>query len=599
MKVVYACESGSRAWGFASPDSDYDIRFLFRHPRSEYLRVLAPRDTIEMSIKDDLDPGGWDVRKAAGLMRRSNGALLEWLHSPIVYREEEGFLERWRRAASASLLPRSLADHYRGLAKQMWVVKLQRDQIRAKDYLYALRALACCRWTLDREEIPPVAFEEAQECLPDDIQCLIPSLLEWKASSGEGTAMERMADLDEFIPRELEHLIAKIEARPKEVVEGKVLDELYRTELGLDRMLKPDGRFLRRSDFTVPRVQQAEFLLFDAVAGSHAYGTAIEGSDEDRRGVFAAPPSFLLGLEGIDQVSDEKSDLVYYELGRFVDLLLKNNPNALEVLAMPEDCIRYKHPAFDLLDPALFLSKLCGQTFGGYAMGQIRKARGLNKKIVNPQPEKRKSLAEFCFVLEGQGTRPLEDWLTERGYRSRDCGLVAARHAPNVYAIFHDPAGDQEFRGMISPKGESALVCSSVPLDAEPVGWMTCNQDAFKAHVKSHREYWEWVELRNEERYRTNAGHGRGYDSKNLMHTLRLLDMAEEMATEGVLRVRRPNREFLLRVRRGEFPYEDLVQRAEEQLQRVEEAFDRSDLPAQPDSGEVERRLLEIRSELS
>jgi hypothetical protein len=149
---------------------------------------------------------------------------------------------------------------------------------------------------------------------------------------------------------------------------------------------------------------------------------------------------------------------------------------------------------------------------------------------------------------------------------------------------------------MISPKDESALVCSSVPLEAEPVGWMTCNRDAFKAYCKNHREYWQWVELRREERYRTNSEHGRGYDSKNPMHALRLLDMAEEIATEEILRVRRPNRDFLLRVRKGEFQYEELVPRAEEQLQRVEEAFARSPLPDQPDPDLAEERLLQIRS---
>lgn len=597
VAIAYACESGSRAWGFASPDSDFDIRFIFRHPLREYQRVLSPTDSIEISIKDDLDPGGWDVRKAAGLMRKSNGPLLEWLHSPIVYKAEENFLERWRASASDSLRPRHLADHYRGLAKQMWLVKLQSGQVRAKDYLYALRALACCRWTLEREEIPPVAFEKAREVLPSGVQCLIPKLLEWKLRSGESAAMERVADLDEFIPLEIAGLMTTIGTRPKDEARSEVIDELYRAELGMAGRLHPHGIFQRRTDFTVPRVQQADFLLFDAVAGSHAYGTAVEGSDEDRRGVFAAPASFLLGLSALEQVSDEKSDLVYYELGRFVELLLKNNPNALEVLAIPEDCVRYKHPLFDLLESSLFLSKLCGQTFGGYAMGQIRKARGLNKKIVNPQPRERKALTEFCFVLEGQGTRPLEAWLSERGYHSRDCGLVAARHAPNVYAIFHDRDASLSYRGIISPKDESALVCSSVPLEAEPVGWMTCNRDAFKAHCKSHREYWEWVELRNEERYRTNSEHGRGYDSKNLMHTLRLLDMAEEIATEGILRVRRPNRDFLLRIRNGEFHYEELVLRAEEQLQRVEEAFSRSALPDQPDPKLAEERLLQIRSE--
>jgi len=94
VEILYACESGSRAWGFASPDSDYDIRFIYKRKRDDYLRVSELADTIEIPIENDLDPGGWDLRKSLGLLKKSNGALIGWLHSPIVYREKEGFLER-------------------------------------------------------------------------------------------------------------------------------------------------------------------------------------------------------------------------------------------------------------------------------------------------------------------------------------------------------------------------------------------------------------------------------------------------------------------------------------------------------------------------
>lgn len=591
VRILYACESGSRAWGFASPDSDFDIRFFFQHPRRGYLGVNPPQDTIELPIVDDLDPGGWDVRKSVSLLGRSNGALLEWLHSPIVYREEEGFLARWRKAALDSLRPRALADHYRGLAKQMWLGKLQGDAVRAKDYLYGLRALACARWVLDKGTIPPVAFGEAKVMLSDEVRAELPALLAWKERSGEGETMARDAVLDGFLSEELPRIVEELGAMENEPVEGETIDRLYLDQLGLG-WKEPA---VASNGWNIQRVRERDFLLFDAVAGSHAFGTAVERSDEDRRGVFVAPLSVLGGLDELEQVSDEKGDEVYYELRRFGELLLKNNPNAMEMLAYPEDCLRFKHPAFDLLESKIFLSKLCGQTFAGYAMGQIRKARGLNKKIVNPQPKERKPLLEFCFVLEGQGTLSLVDWLGQRGFSMKQCGLVAARHAPQVYAIFHDPRGTLGYRGILSPKGDAALVCSSVPHEAEPVGWMTCNRDAFKAHCRDHREYWEWVELRNEERYLTNSEHGRGYDSKNLMHTLRLLDMAEEIATEGVIRVRRPNREFLLQVRRGEFAYEELVARAEEQLVRVEAAFEACELPERPDRDRVIDVLLEIR----
>jgi predicted nucleotidyltransferase len=587
FRILYACESGSRAWGFASPDSDYDIRFLFMHSKGSYLSVGGVSSAIDLPMIDDLDAGGWDIRKALGLLGKSNGALIEWLHSPIVYREEPGFLERWRSAARVVFSPRAAAAHYRGLAKQMWLGKLQANAVRAKDYLYALRASLAARWIQDALGIPPVSFHDLLPMAPEEVRRLVPNLLSHKAATNEGAAMEKIPVLDAF----LQEVTSSVEDEPEANRPNlSVLDLLFRSELEGAHVpvMKP-------SEFTLARIRQADQLLFDTVAGSHAYGTAVDGSDEDRRGVFVAPESFRRGLDSIDQVSDDKSDEVYYELGRFVELLIRNNPNVLELLAMPEDCIRYQHPLFKRLKPEIFLSKRCVDTFGEYAMGQIRKARGLNKKIVNPQPETRKRLLEFCHVPQEQGTMPVEQWLESRGIRQSECGLTALQHANDLFAIYH---GDEvTYRGLVSPRDPDVLHFSSVPIDAKPIAWMVCNRDAFRAHCKAHREYWEWVGQRNEERYLTNASHGRGYDSKNLLHTLRLLDMAEEIALEGVLRVRRPNREFLLRVRAGEFEYEDLVQRAELQLLRVRKAFENSPLQEEPDRDRINELLVELRME--
>ena len=586
VRIVYACESGSRAWGFASPDSDYDIRFLFVRPENDYVSVWDKADTIELPLENELDAGGWDVRKAARLLGKSNGALVEWLHSPVVYRCEPGFRERWQSTARAVFSPRSSREHYIGLARQMVLGKLQAEKVRAKDYLYALRSVLCARWISAGKGIPPVPFDDLVPSAPPGVQSLVPELLAHKARTAESARMERIDVLDVFLKQALEERIDL----PEGSGDGAALDRLSRDEIRRLRQIP------RASDFTLERVRKPDLLLLDAVAGSRAYGTNLEHSDEDRRGVFAAPPEFLLGLEEIEQVSDERGDEVYYELGHFVALLLRNNPNALELLAMSGDCIRHRHPAFDLLRPGVFLSKLCARTFGEYAMGQIRKARGLNKKIVNPQPEQRRAMLDFCHVPEGQGSVPVLEWLGARGIDPKRCSLTAVQHAAGMYAIYDDPRS--ESRGLVSPKDPDALIFSSVTKEAVPVAWMHFNQDAFQAHCKAHREYWEWVGQRNPERYATNAQHGRGYDSKNLMHTLRLLDMAGEIAREGVLRVRRPNRDFLLRVRAGEFEYEDLVSRAERQLVEVQEAFEESALPDQPDRDEVNALLVRVRDEV-
>lgn len=586
VRIVYACESGSRAWGFASPDSDYDIRFLFVRPEKDYISVWEQADTIELPLENELDAGGWDLRKAARLLGKSNGALVEWLHSPVVYRCDPGFRDRWQSTANAVFSPKASREHYMGLARQMVLGKLQAEKVRAKDYLYALRAVLCARWVADGNGIPPVPFDELVPTAPGAVQALVPDLLAHKARTAESERMDRVKVLDEFLKRALEERL--------ELADGggdkTALDRLFRAEV------RRPATVIRAAEFTLERVRQPDLLLLDTVAGSRAYGTNLEHSDEDRRGVFVAPPEFLLGLDEIEQVSDERGDEVYYELGHFMSLLLRNNPNALELLAMPEDCIRHRHPAFDLLRPEVFLSKLCAKTFGEYAMGQIRKARGLNKKIVNPQPEQRRAMLDFCHVPEGQGSVPVLEWLVGRGIDPKKCSLTAVQHAAGMYAIYDDPCS--ESRGLVSPKDPDTLIFSSVTKEAVPVTWMHFNQDAFQAHCKAHREYWEWVGERNPERYATNAQHGRGYDSKNLMHTLRLLEMAGEIAREGVLRVRRPNRNFLLQVRAGEFEYDDLVARAEREQLAMQEAFRESTLPEAPDRDEVNSLLVRVRTEM-
>ena len=584
VRIVYAVESGSRAWGFASPDSDYDIRFIFIRDEGSYVSVQEGLESIDLPLEGELDAGGWDIRKAARLLGKSNGALVEWLHSPIIYRNENGFRERWQSMAREIFSPRASSDHYRGLAKQMVLGKLRSDTVRAKDYLYALRAALAAKWIAETHTIPPVPFADLFEIAPPVIQALIPELLDHKARTAESEQMERLPELDALLHEFLE----SVTTLPQGSGDITSLDRLLRSEIHRTVEL------LQAVDFTLERIRQPDLLLLDTVAGSQAYGTAIEGSDEDRRGVFVAPRSFIGGLDAIEQVADERNDQVYYELGHFVSLLLKNNPNALELLAMPEDCIRHRHPLFELLKPEIFLSKLCAKTFGEYAMGQIRKARGLNKKIVNPQPEMRLALLDFCHVPQGQGSVPVLAWLSDRNLDPRKCGLTAVQHAAGMFAIYHDPAAN--YRGLVSPRDPDALIFSSVPKEAEPIGWMQFNHDAFRTHCKAHREYWEWVGQRNEERYTTNSQHGRGYDSKNLLHTIRLLDMAGEIAREGVLRIRRPNRDFLLRVRSGEFDYEDLVSRAEQQLVEVIDAFETCGLQDQPDRARVNRLLVEIRN---
>lgn len=349
---------------------------------------------------------------------------------------------------------------------------------------------------------------------------------------------------------------------------------------------------------TIQTLRDRNLILFECISGSRAHGTDLPTSDTDIRGVFMLSQTDLYGLHYVEQVNDAKNDVIFYELRRFVELLSKNNPNILELLCAPADCILYKHPLFDWLQPADFLSKLCRDTFAGYAVSQIKKARGLNKKILNPLPKERKSLLNFCYVLMGQGSLPVADWLADRQWNQANCGLVNIPHARDVYAVFYDETVTLSFQGIINNAESTEVSLSSVPKELEPVAHLYVNRDGYSSYCKDYREYWEWVEKRNGARYQNTLDHGKNYDAKNMMHTFRLLDMATEILDTGHVIVRRPNRDELLKIRAGAFEYDDLIIKAEQKVAQVDVAAANSLLPAHPDLVRINQLLVEMRMNL-
>lgn len=193
---------------------------------------------------------------------------------------------------------------------------------------------------------------------------------------------------------------------------------------------------------TIEELRAKGWIAYEYIRGSHAYGTNVETSDKDLGGVFICPQEYLLGLRSqyIEQVADEHNDTVFYEFGRWIELLLKSNPTALESLFIPKRCIVGEvHPAVQYIIDHRdeFLSKECFKTLTGYAVSQIHKARGLNKKIVNPVTE-RKGVLDFCYVPYGQGTKKVADWLRDNGLKQKYCGLVALPNMHDTYGLYYD-----------------------------------------------------------------------------------------------------------------------------------------------------------------
>lgn len=341
-----------------------------------------------------------------------------------------------------------------------------------------------------------------------------------------------------------------------------------------------------------------KLILLECISGSKAYNLELPTSDTDIKGVFYLPKERFFGFQYIQQIANESNDIVFYEVGRFLELLSKNNPNILELLETPKDKIVFKHPIMERIQTSDFLSKKCKDTFGGYAFTQVRKARGLNKKIVNPISKEKKLVLDFCYILNKQGSISLKQWLSEQDKKQENIGLVNVPHFKDTYGLYYDESALLGYNGIIKKETATTVLLSSIPKQEKPSTYLQFNQDGYIKYCKDYKEYWDWVSKRNESRYENNIEHGKNYDSKNMMHTFRLLDMAEEILTEGKIYVRRNNREELLNIRKGVWKYDELIEMANNKMDAVEQAYENSKLQEEPDTERIENLLVEIRKEL-
>lgn len=210
VKILLAVESGSRAWGFASPDSDYDVRFIYVHPKDEYLRVDSMTDVLEWHLDDVLDINGWDLKKALLAFAKGNPNIMEWANSGIVYRDSD-IWNQIKGMAFHYFSEKAALCHYYGTAKTTLETHLQGEMIRYKKYFYALRPLLCCRWIERYHEVPPMEFQTLLQLFdrqdPDLNEELfegIQTLLERKVVTEEKQLNPQMPVIIDFIHNECE-----------------------------------------------------------------------------------------------------------------------------------------------------------------------------------------------------------------------------------------------------------------------------------------------------------------------------------------------------------------------------------------------------------
>ena len=308
-------------------------------------------------------------------------------------------------------------------------------------------------------------------------------------------------------------------------------------------------------------------ILYEYVRGSHLYHTNVETSDEDMGGIYIMPNESLigLGLEYQNEIKDDSNDKCIWELGRFLELALSSNPTVLEALFVPDDKVIYEHPVIKELRTHRneFITKKCFAPFGGYAVSQIKKAQGQNKKIHwDIKNMIRKTPMDFCYTFKGQGSQRMDEWLEERGLDQRNCGLVNVPNMPDIYGVYYDWGqhirlagitkeyftsinafrdkfiqtmlnqfkGDYDgydpeytmyelldaiwqkhskpiggYCGIISPNEDSNNIrFTSVAKADKPICFMSYNGNAYATHCREYKEYEDWKNHRNPARYESN-----------------------------------------------------------------------------------------------
>ncbi len=342
----------------------------------------------------------------------------------------------------------------------------------------------------------------------------------------------------------------------------------------------------------VDELKKSDRIIFETISGSIAYGTNVSTSDVDIRGFFILPDEDYLSLiEPPQQIGDDKHDITYYSLKRAFELLQTANPNMIELLWMPEDCIQIMTPIMEKLieNRNLFISKKCFHTHSGYAYAQIGKARGAHKKVHNPWPKEQPKKEDYCFLL-GYNSDKFMGTLEEEQFpcRPRPLGDVgidlnqyhasSLEHSHNIFRIYKY---GKDAKGIF--RGDDMLVCESIPKEDEFSkfeGLLIYNKDEYEKAIKDHKSYWYWVENRNNSRWIDQEKGLVNYDAKNLMHCMRLLMSGENILKEGfpIVRFEGKDKEYLMSIRSGELEYEDIMKEVNSRMIQLEKLYKTSDV---------------------
>lgn len=227
VRILYACESGSRAWGFPSPNSDYDVRFIYAHDLDWHLSLGNKKDTIDLPINDELDIGGWEIKKVLGLLWKSNAPLIEWIQSPIVYKSEEAFHSEVLKLSYSYFSPIASMHHYLSMSKK-YNDACSGSEVKLKKYFYALRTTIASSWIRERGSMPHIEMSEMFSVVPEKVKHKINEMIKIKAGQSESYLHPKEPLISDFLASEIE----KNEAVANDLTAAKgdfeLLDNFYR-----------------------------------------------------------------------------------------------------------------------------------------------------------------------------------------------------------------------------------------------------------------------------------------------------------------------------------------------------------------------------------
>lgn len=341
-------------------------------------------------------------------------------------------------------------------------------------------------------------------------------------------------------------------------------------------------------------------ILFQCISGSRAYGTAHSNSDQDIRGIFVLPSSKYLSLKNpIDTIADKRNDIVYYSLHRFLQLASTANPNIIELLFMPKDCVQTITPFMQKIieQRQLFITTKVYDTHIGYAQAQLKKVRGQNKWVNRPQPNEPPKKTDFCWVILQNDTnsaypfRPI--LLNKANINASHCHVSSLEHAPNIYRLYKI---GKWAHGIFK---NDNIVCQSISKDEELnslIGLLIFNKQGYESSLRDYQNYWQWRKNRNENRWTKKEKGYLDYDAKNIMHMFRLLLSGKNLLKHGspIVKFHGVELELLKNILSGQYEYDELMNMAEKEMDELSVLKSRSSLPTNINESEINRLLRDV-----